>query len=608
MLPRTYYRSWLSCGLIGCLLLTLWVSTLTNIQPPAEAAPQVAQQPNTDTVSNPSLDMGLSGLTSNATQLPFIDVFKSSKPWRIEGSDGSKQLTLDLDKDGWLRSMPAPDVKVATMLLDVTPGEFPAGRYVVLYDGAGTLEYAIAGNLLEEESVPGRHIVEVRDDKPRLVIRILDTDPRNTGNYIHNIRVIHEDNLPLYETGEIFNPVWIDKIEDFRSIRFMDWMATNGSPQKTWADRPRPDTARWVGSGVPVEVMIALANKIKADPWFNIPHMANDKYIRNFAKMVEEQLDPDLKAYFELSNEVWNPMFAQSDYAYEQGKARWGKGSSDVKQQWYGMRSAQMADILTDVYGSEADTRLVRVIATRTRFQGVEQPILKAPAWVAEGNDPPYTRFDAYAIAGYFSAELGKVDNIPTVKQWIRNEPDGGFRKALEQLRDGRHFATTALVQDRINTTFVYHGGVAKEYDLDMVVYEGGTHIVGKRGTNSQGEPVNGIDDEELTEFFIALNRHPGMKDLYTILLEGWKEQGGTLFQHFVDVAEPSKYGSWGALAHLYDETPRWEALTDFNANVPAWWENRPDDTFVDGAFVEGNTGDAMLHESTERGGTPDNE
>jgi len=37
--------------------------------------------------------------------------------------------------------------------------------------------------------------------------------------------------------------------------------------------------------GAPLEVMIRLANAIKAHPWFCIPHRAGDSYVASFAQV-----------------------------------------------------------------------------------------------------------------------------------------------------------------------------------------------------------------------------------------------------------------------------------------------------------------------------------
>ena len=73
--------------------------------------------------------------------------------------------------------------------------------------------------------------------------------------------------------------------------------------------------AVWVGHAVPVEIMVMIANKLNVDPWFTIPHCANDlhgstsvadPFTRQFAQYVHDNLNSNLKAYVEYSNETWN--------------------------------------------------------------------------------------------------------------------------------------------------------------------------------------------------------------------------------------------------------------------------------------------------------------
>ena len=193
--------------------------------------------------------------------------------------------------------------------------------------------------------------------------------------------MIKAENQTRYQQGEQFNPVFVDKIKKFRTLRFMDWMQTNHSPQKEWENRPTPATATYRRSGVPLEVMIALANQVQADPWFNMPHQATDEYIQNFAQKVKAELNPNLKVYIEFSNEVWNWNFKQTRYALEQGQARWGKDKKDAFRQWYGMRTAQMCELWKREFGNQAN-RVICVISTQTNSEGVEPKVLDCPYWV----------------------------------------------------------------------------------------------------------------------------------------------------------------------------------------------------------------------------------
>ena len=554
---------------------------------------------STQSLTNPSLGMGLNGITDWSTQLPFINHFKSARNWighqpNSYGYDwgGVPEEEFNLDENNYPISLPVVDGKTAAMgtvlFTDMEAEAVEGGRYVVLYEGEGTIEYTLSGDKIESESEPGRDVIDFTPQGNLLGINITETDPNNTGNYIRNIRVIREDQLDLYEAGATFNPEWIDKIEDFRSLRFMDWMNTNNSDVSQWSDRTQVDDASWT-SGAPLEVMIELANQTGTDPWFTIPHQATDEYIQNFAATVKEQLDPDLKAHFEFSNEVWNWQFEQAQYAHREGQERWGEDVGTAWVQWYGMRSAQMAQILDEVYGEEADDRLVKVISTQTGYKALAKYILEAPKWVAEGNPAPYTLFDAFGITGYFSGRLGhSTENYETVKSWIQDDREAAFDKALQAL--GGNDTLLPDPGDSVLDTiegFKHYNQVATDYGLDLVTYEAGTHVV--------GVPGEAKNDEEFTEFLIELNRRPEMGDLYDQLLQGWKDAGGTLFNQFVDVGRASKHGSWGALAHLNDSTSRWESVTSFNETNSGWWESRSEGTFDQGLILEGDEGNNVL-------------
>ena len=81
-------------------------------------------------------------------------------------------------------------------------------------------------------------------------------------------------------------------------------MTTNNSPQVNWHDRPQPKDASYASKGVPLELMIDLANRLNAEPWFCLPHQANDDYIKQFASIVGASLNPHLRAWVEYSTHL----------------------------------------------------------------------------------------------------------------------------------------------------------------------------------------------------------------------------------------------------------------------------------------------------------------
>lgn len=537
-----------------------------------------------------SLGIGLNGIADWSTEIPFIDAFKSARTWIPQNaSTWDTHEPLNLDDKGWIRSLPdatsSQAHRHAGTLLLLAPNQYRSGRYVAMYEGTGKVNYSFDAKKIDAESVPGRDVLQVNSAAGGgIYLGIQSTDPNKTGDYIRNIRVYHEDDLPLVELGMHFNPDFLQKIKDFGTLRFMDWMRTNNSTQQDWANRPKLDDSSWAKKGAPVELMVELANETGCSPWFTMPHQASDDYIRNFATYVRDNLNPNLKAYVEFSNEVWNWQFSQSHYAKQQAETRWGKGVEGGFMQWYGMRSAQVAEIWKSVFANQTD-RVTTVLSTQTGWQGVEKYALDTPAWVAEGHAPAWKSVDAYAVTGYFSGKLGAPGNAETVRSWL-SEPDGGFGKAIQQLQQGGLLPSNGdSVLDTINS-FRYQAGVARQYGLQLVAYEGGQHIVGTQGVEN---------DQQLTNFFIELNRRPEMRGLYQQLLEGWRQSGGTLFNHFVAVASPTKWGSWGSLENLNQTTsPKYGALTDFLSTYGRWW-SEPSSGDKVGQYLKGVvTGDTL--------------
>ena len=124
---------------------------------------------------------------------------------------------------------------------------------------------------------------------------------------------------------------------------------------------------------------------------------------------------------------------------------------------------------------------------------------------------------------------------------------------AWAEVRNGQESGDmTDTLAALLGEVLPYHKQVADRHGLDLVMYEGGTHAVGIG-------PM--ADDEELTEFLIHFNYSEEMGALYSELIAGWYALGGTLFNAYADVYAPSKWGSWGALRHLTDHNPRWDAL-----------------------------------------------
>ncbi len=136
----------------------------------------------------------------------------------------------------------------------------------------------------------------------------------------------------LLDSGEIFSPTFLALMRPFKTIRMMDWQQSTCTALSDWTYRRQPTYIFYQGTssdvllnhsfpldscdGVPIEVQVALCNKLNADCWFNIPLLADDTYITNMASCVHNGtgcsssgLNSNLKVYAEFSNEIWNQVF-----------------------------------------------------------------------------------------------------------------------------------------------------------------------------------------------------------------------------------------------------------------------------------------------------------
>lgn len=478
---------------------------------------------------NSRLGINLAGPADWNTEHPFVDVFKLSRKWISQKKDAGwgKGPELERDENGWIKRL-EPDCWAETLIL--TGGCAPVGEYTCLYDGDGEIDFRQNSRVVSR--APGKIVVFISPTNSGIFLILRKTNPTN---YVRNIRLI----MPGFEAtykSEPFHPKFLKRWSNFNTIRFMDWMLTNGSKQRSWKDRPTPEYCNYTERGVPIEVMVDLCNRLNANPWFCMPHGADDDYVRQFATLVKKLLKPSLSIYIEYSNEVWNSMFPQNKYAAEKAKElqippleRPWEGAA----KYFAKRSVEIFKIWQDVIGD--NKRLVRVIAWQAA--GGEY---WSDKMVLSYNDA-YKNCDALAIAPYFSMNIGPKTkpDAETVASWT-------VEQALEYARTNSIPESIRWIQTQKK--------VADKYGLRLVCYEAGQHFVGIGGAEN---------NDKLTKLFIAANKHPRMAELYKIYLDAWRDTGGgDLMCIFSSVGAYSKWGSWGLLEDAtQDSSPKYDAV-----------------------------------------------
>lgn len=517
-------------------------------------------KPSKTQIGSEIIGTNLSAINYYSSEFPFLDEFKSSNLWvtQAQGIWNTNEVDLlDLDSHGWVKSLPNNQAQtqyteVGTLLFREHSSHLP-GKYVVLYEGEGTIEYGFDGQKITELSTPGRDIVEIEQpSKQGMVLSIITTDPQQTGNYIRNIRVIPE----AYESiasQETFNPHFLAKIQPFGTLRFMDWQETNNSVQQEWSDRPKPEDVRYFVQGVPLEIMVQLANQTNSNPWFTMPHQASDEYITKFANYVQDNLKPGLKVYVEYSNETWNWRFDQTKWIDQQSQQQWLESPLN-KTDWYSQRTTETIRIWDEAFGKDGD-RVIGVMAGQAANVEVLRQALKYQ-WSDVSLSHQDTGIDAIAIAPYFGGHLGSPDNQAEILAWTQ-ATDGGLDQLFQELTEGGLLSdspvggTLAQTYRHITT----HAELAQQEGLQLLAYEAGQHLAAKGGVEN---------NEAIMNLFIAANRDRRMGLIYRQYLTEWFNLGGDLLVHFNDVSTPGKWGSWGALESIYQTgSPKYDAIME---------------------------------------------
>lgn len=501
----------------------------------------------------------LNAITYWSTELPFADVMKSSGEW-VSGDKAqwSNNQKLDLDKNGWVRSL-GPGQVARTLMLREIGERYPAGQYLVRYKGQGTLKFEYAARIVSQK--PGEIVLQVTPQNGGVSMLIEATNP---ADYLRDIVItipggICEGDSFTHVQGPqkcegrrflsyadhsesiLFNPVFLDRLRAYSVLRFVNWMQTNHSPVANWSQRTPLSARTWtVASGVPVEVLFELANHINAHPWLTIPHKADDAYVRNLAQMAKARLNPDLRVYVEHSNEVWNALFAQNAYATQQAAAQ----VPLINQiQYHALRSRTLGGIFKDQLGS---SRVIAVLAAQTGNMWTGSRALD----YLNGRFKGAIGVDALAIGPYFAVMPGPRE----AGTYTAMTPETLFAFVRSKI-----FPT-------VFATVKNYSKLAKANNLPLIAYEGGQHLVGIQSAEN---------NTELTALFLAFNRDPRVKQLYLDYLNGWKQAGGELFVHYFDVGRFDKWGAWGALEYVdqpRSAAPKFDALQTFIEQNPVWW------------------------------------
>lgn len=475
------------------------------------------------------MGINLAGDASWSRSKMWINVVKSARNWGHVDRPYKKNPELKLSDKGY----PLSDAG-----LWFEGYEYKPGVWQFSYKGSGDISFAFGGTLLSatreaDGTVTGtfqRSDKKTADGSVQAVhLMMRNIDPNNPPYDLKIVATGHNLN-----SSDIYTSEFLEFLKPFKILRYMDLMDTNNSQIKTWNDRIKPNAP---GPGVAYEDLIELSNITRKEGWITLPHLADDDYIRQTAKLFAQKYDRDLNLYLENSNELWNWQFSQTRDLHdsiiaklmkEEGltetEATAKKDRERLPQKAVVDRLCHIADIFRQEFGIRAN-QIKPVLAGQSANSW---HIKKGLEHLTAKNRQEHCNLHAIAIAPYLNIEDRHDFNPVSV-----NEVFSKMREYYE-----------AKVKPKI----VEHAELAKQYNLKLYAYEGGQHLTG----------------DDALDIKTAAQNDPRMGQLLQDYFCFWQESGGDDFVFFSSISGNSKYGHWGVKTSINEgETVKHQALID---------------------------------------------
>jgi hypothetical protein len=568
--------------------------------------PEAARPPSTAYFANPisaksMVGTNLTAVVSYSSEYPFVDVMKQARPW-FSGTgdddpdgqpdfDDGRPLAEQLFPNGDVESLLSDQV-ARTVLFDVVDPDLANRVFDVFYEGTGNLDIGPSVNVDVEDISAGHRRIRLKEQAPGTKQTVIFTlSSTDSATPLRNLRVLplggicvrdplnrvaDSDACPTtaeyrsfaaYDGTIIFNPDFLRRIQKYRGVRFMDWMRTNEAStitRQSFADRPKKGDAFWsTSAGVPLEVMITLANLMDMDPWFNIPHWATNDYVDQFATIVRDKLDSSRKVTIEYSNEVWNEIFDQNKYVRDRGfnsvpSLHYAEDGNDENRsaghRFYSRRARQIMVRFGQVFADSASPpSLNRVMATQFVRPELTTLIL--------GFENASAHLDQFAVAPYFGGVITTGDERSAV---IASEGEALFDWILKNINPTLSSGqpTFQNVNGSLTNTralMVEQRDVVQGKGLTLTAYEGGQHFV--IGTVFRPDP-------DLNRILKQVNNDDvRMRRAYEVNLTHWLNVTGQPFYHFNNVEQWGQAGYWGALRYQTQPqhaAPKYDTLMKF--------------------------------------------
>lgn len=478
--------------------VTIDVTPITTPDPTPTPQPQPEPGEQSPARRDGPIGINLSEVRDYVSEQPFNDLMRTVSMWRN---------APNRDALGW-----PTDGGTALLCRDLQ-GRHHAGYYVLTWDGPGNI--TVTGDAEIHRTISDNEIVYMVTPSSRGI-------QLHAKGAVRNVKFIRRE-AHFDSTEPDFTPQFLSSLDGFGVIRFMNWMRTNNAVDVGIALSRENPWSEATSAGVGLPTILRLCNMTGANPWLNLPIFATDSDVESFARTINLYLRSELEVRVELSNEVWNGLFNQSDYARTQS------GSSDwiESMRWYSRRSNEVFEILRRTLGD----RVICVLGGWAANTWVSRQLVKD------------STANELAVAPYIGSTLGGANNIANTLQMTPQDIIGAMHDEIPEV---------AAKLER-------HADIAANARMNFSVYEAGQHLVSHTHTNTRA-----------VDLFIETNRHPDMYRLYMDYLEEI-QPGSEVTCMYALTRLPGAPGSWGLLEYPHQpitQAHKMRATRDFMKQV----------------------------------------
>ncbi len=448
------------------------------------------------------------------TNLNMTNLYSQSLPFQYRNGSMADVSQLDLDKNGYLLSLPDGEAVGRKFLwLPAEANGLPnaSGTYSLIAEGEGRVDiiqkgpggFEMRGVKLDGKTI---HEFDFTPNGRPVEVFFTSTDPQNNGNYISKLAVIHKDNMQRYEAEETFTKEFIDSVKNYDTLRFMKMMNGNDRPIEAEGKfDPNEELISFNedGVGMPFSKIIELCNITGVNPMINVPLNASDKYIKGMAKYAAEHLDPRLTLKIEYGNENWAPNTGQQGYLEREGLKLGGMAVTKDGDEWVIAENIDKKFFVDDLKGFMEENGYKNMADLREDL-GIDHDLFDAADAAEE-----YLAMRGVQVAIMFEEAFDKdikgsseyrVENILATRSSSPDVTKGLLEAAFWAQFDPKNYSEPGDTFESLATGAYFGGGWGREavevllHFVDEYGFDGAVRLVSHYMTAS-------LDEDNYIEF-----------------------------------------------------------------------------------------------------------